>query len=134
MDFWLCVNLLLTCVCPQVTNGFPQNPSPAFASVAPFPIENRTGLETQNLGKLSQRLSSCSSSAECLTALSDFHLLCFIRSSGLLSTEEFTALCRSIMQHDLDTFTSIQQSNGWKTLETVLRESGNFYLFFKKQR
>ncbi|KAI9285477.1 NPL4 family-domain-containing protein [Umbelopsis sp. AD052] len=109
----------------NVTNGFPQNPNPAFASVVPFPIENRTGLETQNLGKLSQRLSSCNSSAEYLTALSDFHLLCFIRSSGFLSTEEFTALCKAILQHDVDTFTSIQQSNGWKTLETVLRESGH---------
>ncbi|GAB5592589.1 nuclear protein localization protein 4 [Umbelopsis nana] len=107
----------------NVTNGFPQNPSPAFASVVPFAIENRTVLESQTLGQLSQRLSSCSSPADYLTALSDFHLLCFVRSSGLLSADEFNALCKAIVDRDVSAFAQLQQSGGWKTLEMVLRES-----------
>ncbi|CAO3666119.1 unnamed protein product [Umbelopsis vinacea] len=109
----------------NVTNGFPQNPSPAFASALPFAIENRSGIESQSLGQVSQRLSSCSSPEDYLTALSDFHLLCYIRSSGLLSSEEFVALCKSVVQHDAQTFAQLQQSSGWKTLEMVLRESEN---------
>jgi nuclear protein localization family protein 4 len=108
----------------KVTNGFPQNPSPAFASALPFAIENRSGIESQSLGQVSQRLSSCSSPEDYLTALSDFHLLCYIRSSGLLSSEEFVALCKSVVQHDVQTFAQLQQSSGWKTLDMVLRESG----------
>ena len=34
--------------CPQVSNGFPQNPSPVFHS-ASYPIENRPGLEDQHI-------------------------------------------------------------------------------------
>jgi nuclear protein localization family protein 4 len=108
----------------NVTNGFPHNPSPTFNSAIPFGIENRQGMESQNLGLLNQRLSSCNSAKDYLTSLSDFHLLCFIRSSGTLSPDEFNTLCKSIVQRDEQAFTQVQQSNGWKTLEMVSRESG----------
>lgn len=91
----------------QVTHGFPQNPSPLFHSTQ-FKIENRPGLEDQtiedvmaqlddDLGatQLCARRTSRGPSAaddddgpQCLalaTWLSDWHLIWFLSTTGLIS-------------------------------------------------
>ena len=83
-----------------MTHGFPQNPSPVFLSTK-FPIENRPGLEDQDIQRVLKDLwklkapdiSSNPSSAskepgsfqQLVNYLSDWHLIVFLRSSGLFS-------------------------------------------------
>jgi hypothetical protein len=87
----------------QVTHGFPQNPSPAFRSHH-FAIENRPGLEEQSIERVMRSLNelgapdlSTSTSRqggggggshrrlELAKWLSDWHLVAFLGTCGLLS-------------------------------------------------
>lgn len=87
----------------QVTHGFPQNPSPMFLSQK-FAIENRSGLEDQQIQPVLKKLAELkapqisseagpgqSGSAlpiglhQLIQYVSDWHLLVFLKSTGLFS-------------------------------------------------
>ncbi|KAF2234431.1 endoplasmic reticulum and nuclear membrane protein [Viridothelium virens] len=117
-----------------LTHGFPTQSKPAFRQAntltSGFPIENREVLgqsqEPRALakaldvkGKLGSRLEG-----EAGDKVSDFHMLCFIFGLGILSIDEFTALCRVATKHDNADKMQVQHSSGWATLVTILQESG----------
>ena len=64
----------------QLTHGFPQAPSPTFIAPTPFPIENRGGLQIQDMGAVKRQLDS----ARLAEAVSDFHLLVYLGTLGIL--------------------------------------------------
>ena len=73
-----------------LTHGFPDQPKPLFKAKSPgFAIENRAMIgETQEFIGVSQRLGiskSAKSNSEGITAVSDFHLICFLHGMGILS-------------------------------------------------
>lgn len=73
-----------------LTHGFPDKATPVFGKTN-FPIENREGLGlTQELKSLNTQLKAASGGIKLNTpagiaAVSDFHVLCFIHSMGILS-------------------------------------------------
>jgi nuclear protein localization family protein 4 len=76
-----------------LTHGFPDNPKPLFMAKAPgFPIENRLTIgQEQDLQKVSERLGlekngELKKSSEGVTAISDFHLLCYLHGHSFLNS------------------------------------------------
>lgn len=73
----------------SLTNGFPKEPSPLFTG-AKFPIENREVMgETQEFGALAKALNAKANGIALntttgLAAISNFHLLIFLRGLGIL--------------------------------------------------
>ena len=84
----------------KMTHGFPQNPSPLFISNK-FPIENRPGLEDQDVQRVLKDLAKLRAPEitsdpvfaqkepalfrQLLEYLSDWHLISFLPSTGLVS-------------------------------------------------
>lgn len=75
-----------------LTHGFPDEPKPMFMAKPPgFPIENRAVLGTdQELKNVAERLGidkngNLRKTDEGILAVSDFHLLAFLRGLGILS-------------------------------------------------
>lgn len=73
-----------------LTHGFPTSSNPQFRSAA-FPIENRQGLgQSQDFSTLAKHLKATQGGLKLntpteLNIVSDFHLLCFIHSTNILS-------------------------------------------------
>ncbi len=68
-----------------LTNGFPISPVPLFTNSG-FPIENRAAIGgSQELKDVAKQLNSKGSAEGNLHAVSDFHLLCFLKGMGVLS-------------------------------------------------
>ncbi|KAG1445686.1 hypothetical protein G6F56_009827 [Rhizopus delemar] len=105
------------------THGFPHNPSPLFNAESGFPVENREGLIVQNMNELSKAIHSAQSPESLKSILADFHLLCFIRSTDIMSIEDFKELCQIVTQAEGDVG-KLNQINGWRTLEMLLKETG----------
>lgn len=65
-----------------LTHGFPKTTAPVFKS-SDFPVENREILgQSQDLREIAKKLRS--REEETIAALSDFHMLCFLRGVGIL--------------------------------------------------
>lgn len=79
-----------------LTHGFPQNSDPMFiAPKGQFPIENREIIgQGQDLGAVSKQLNK--SNEDPVRAVSDFHMLCFLHTMGILDKVRTcpTFLCR----------------------------------------
>ena len=66
-----------------LTYGVPKSPNPLFTN-SKFPIENRAAIrESQELKDVAKQLEATGKGA--VHAVSDFHLLCFLRGMGVLS-------------------------------------------------
>ncbi|KAI1105240.1 polyubiquitin-tagged protein recognition complex, Npl4 component [Jackrogersella minutella] len=105
-----------------LTHGFPAQPKPLF-NTPNFPIENREIIgESQQLKSVAKALNK--SSGKELGSISDFHFLNFIHGMDVLSKEEEALLCRAATTHDLADTYQLFSTPGWKTLETILRETG----------
>ncbi|KAG0314423.1 nuclear protein localization protein 4 [Dissophora globulifera] len=104
----------------NVTHGFPVKSSPLFNSPKNFTIENRTGASVQDAATLHRYLES----GKLVELASDFHFLLFARSMGILNdNDEMTLLVRVALTHQEEDANKLEQTPGWKTLMTVLRES-----------
>jgi nuclear protein localization family protein 4 len=129
-----------------LTHGFPNNPNPLFTGPK-FPIENREAMgEAQEITALSKSLNARANglalnTTSGLTAISNFHLLSFIHGLGILAKvrpfriqwchnanlcvqNEESLLCKVAAEHDLSEGYQLQQTPGWATLLTILKESG----------
>ncbi|KAF2836310.1 nuclear protein localization protein 4 [Patellaria atrata CBS 101060] len=112
-----------------LTHGFPNTPNPLYTKTS-FPIENREALGmSQELSTLAKILNVKGkplnlSTESGIVAVSDFHLVTYILSLGILSKDESALLARLAANHDLSDGYQIQNSPGWATLLTILKESG----------
>ena len=71
-----------------LTHGFPTNPTPQFTSLR-FPIETREALgESQDITSVAKQLGATASKPldekALIDAVSDFHLLVYLRQLGIL--------------------------------------------------
>ncbi|KAI5124405.1 hypothetical protein M0805_008289 [Coniferiporia weirii] len=125
----------------NVTHGFPQNPSPLILSHK-FPIENRAGLENQNIQRVLKELSELKAPEltsdpafarkepglfhQIVEYLSDWHLVVFLQTTGLFSEENMKQLMRaasSASSGDPQAFYELFKSESWETLMTFTREN-----------
>ncbi|KAF2118121.1 nuclear protein localization protein 4 [Lophiotrema nucula] len=112
-----------------LTHGFPNQPNPMFTGPK-FPIENREVMgEAPEYSTLAKALNARANglalnTTSGLTAVSNYHLLAFIHGLGVLSKDEEAILCKVAADHDLSEGYQLQQTGGWATLLTILRESG----------
>ena len=85
-----------------LTHGFPNESNPKFAKSA-FAIENREAIgEAQEPRDLQRQLRAGGNrvaldTAQGVLAVSDFHLLCFVRGMGVLS--KVSLLISSILKY-----------------------------------
>jgi len=113
-----------------LTHGFPSEPKPTFMAKPPgFTIENRGVIgQDQELSAVSRRLGLNGkgevNAAEGILAVSDFHLLCYLRGVGILSKDEEALLCRVATQHDLADGYQLLSTPGWATLLAILQSTG----------
>ncbi|CAG8650560.1 15920_t:CDS:10, partial [Cetraspora pellucida] len=107
----------------NVTHGFPNNPVPLFTSPKNFPIENRPGIESQDLKTLYRHLGLESSGNVHVDCVSDFHLLTFVKGTGILDQNDFAALARLAVSHEEKDANQLAQSTGWQTLVTIMNLS-----------
>ncbi|KAI5798861.1 NPL4 family-domain-containing protein [Geopyxis carbonaria] len=109
-----------------LTHGFPTNADPMFkAPSGKFPIENREIIGvTQDHRALGKQLGADGNSPEGgISAISDFHLLVFMRNWGILDKNEEELLSRVATKLDPGEGNMLLQTSGWQTLMTILRES-----------
>ncbi|TKA28209.1 Nuclear protein localization protein 4 [Salinomyces thailandicus] len=109
-----------------LTHGFPNEAQPKFVKTA-FAIENREIIgEAQEPRDLQKQLRAGADrialdQPQGVLAVSDFHLLCFIRNLGVLSKDEERLLCQVATTHDASTGAALMQTPGWATLQTILQ-------------
>ncbi|KAH8835856.1 NPL4 family-domain-containing protein [Flagelloscypha sp. PMI_526] len=125
----------------NVTNGFPQNPSPLFHSIE-FPIENRPGLEDQSIERVISSLQSLDATSiressssgtgdlkkkmDLAKFLSDFHLITFLPTTGLYSLADTLTLLKAVssptLLDDPALLDPVLKCDSWQTLLTFARE------------
>lgn len=112
-----------------LTHGFPSNPVPSFKTPKQFSIENREVVaESQQLGSVASLLGMDSNGNikdqdKAVVAMSDFHLLCFLYGTSILSKDEFALLCRVATEHDLSDGFQLLSTDGWSTLMAIIQSS-----------
>lgn len=125
-----------------LTHGFPLQSTPLFVNDAGFTVENRDLLgQAQEPRTLRKILDSAKlDQSEPIKKVSDFHLLCFVQSMGVLSKvslsyschylatradsryqDELALLCQVATTKDTTLGAALQQTPGWATLQTILQ-------------
>ncbi|KAB5594916.1 Nuclear protein localization protein 4 [Ceratobasidium theobromae] len=117
----------------NVTHGFPINPSPVFRSNS-FAVENRPLLESQEFSTVMRDLHQLGATDlresttvyKVMNYLSDFHLLLFLPSIGILGEREFKNLVKAVTAPDdqrLKLMEGVMNSSGWQTLMAIVQEN-----------
>ncbi|TPX57135.1 hypothetical protein PhCBS80983_g04022 [Powellomyces hirtus] len=104
-----------------VTHGFPQTPSPTFTSGTPFPIENRLGVESQDLGSLHRHIDT----GKLTEALSEFHVLLYLRSLGIIDQIGLDLAIQIAITHGEELAQQLVHSESWQNLLMIIKESGS---------
>ncbi|KAI9019048.1 NPL4 family-domain-containing protein [Hyaloraphidium curvatum] len=105
-----------------LTHGFPQTPSPTFVSRNAFPIENRGGLGTQDLGAVKKQLDS----GKLTETISDFHLLVYLGTLGILAKagtprrRDLKIAAKVAVSHSEAEANALVQTDSWQTLLTIM--------------
>ncbi|KAF2723240.1 polyubiquitin-tagged protein recognition complex, Npl4 component [Polychaeton citri CBS 116435] len=116
-----------------LTHGFPleqDKAQPSFVKNA-FAVENRQVIgEVQEPRDLQKQLKAGSNRVALdhpagVVAVSDFHLLCFVKGLDVLSKDEFSLLCKVATTHDASEGAALMQTPGWKSLIMIIGELGS---------
>ncbi|KAJ1952044.1 nuclear protein localization protein 4 [Dipsacomyces acuminosporus] len=111
----------------NLTAGYPKEPKPLFRSTSPFCIENREHIQqVQTPGLLKRQIEDAQESAEQLgTVLSDFHLLVYLTSLDILSSDDIKLAGRIASDPSAASQAAkeLQASGGWQTLSLMLQEA-----------
>lgn len=118
--------LLLT-----LTHGFPEDEKPLFCSpTGQFAIENRAHIGvSQDMKSLAKQLgvtkysTSSFPTSRVQTTVSDFHLLHYIHSLGVLSDYEEGILASVATSESPENVPLLVNSPGWNTLLTIIQSS-----------
>ncbi|KAG8886121.1 nuclear protein localization protein 4 [Tulasnella sp. 332] len=119
-----------------LTHGFPTVSTPAFLSTD-FPIENRPGVENQDMPTMITELSKLKAPelrpehrtdvSKVTKYLSDWHLVAFLGSTGVLDQADMLTFARVLTHPDVsdpNVLDPILKNEGWGTLMAIVRESG----------
>ncbi|CAG8615384.1 1362_t:CDS:2, partial [Ambispora gerdemannii] len=109
----------------NVTHGFPLNQTPLFTSPKSFSIENRPGIEAQDLKTLQNHLDATKGDAHLVNVLSDFHLLTYIKSTGIFDKKDFDTLARIAVTHSEADAAALSENSGWQTFLAIMQENDN---------
>ncbi|PVU87531.1 hypothetical protein BB559_005998 [Furculomyces boomerangus] len=130
----------------SLTHGFPSSPNPTFRSENPYFIENRHSEQsTASLYKHLSNLNLVSDSPtitdQTISGISDFHLLVYLESIGILSVHrnnekpeelsDIELLCKAALPNQdsvINILHDFVERPNWKSLATVLSSShGTYY-------
>ncbi|CAG8553444.1 1914_t:CDS:10 [Ambispora leptoticha] len=112
----------------NVTHGFPLNQTPLFTSPQSFPIENRPGIEVQDFKTLKSHLDATKSDDYLVNALSDFHLLTYVKSTGIFDKNDFDMLAKIAVTHSESDAAALSENSGWQTLLAIMQDSDNAFI------
>lgn len=105
-----------------LTHGFPSNPNPLFRAKSRFAIENRMGMQTQDLQAVGRVLSN---EADLVDNLGDFHLIAFLAQQSMLAEDELALLAKAATSHQMEDVYALVEQPGWQTLMTIVKETAN---------
>lgn len=102
-----------------LTHGFPQDPKPLFSSgLSSFPVEHR---ELIGQSQTPQALGKALDSSTPAVAVSNFHLLAYVLSMGVLSKEEFDLLAKVATDKKDEDISRLVASEGWNNLLLIIQ-------------
>ncbi|WFD34001.1 nuclear protein localization protein 4 [Malassezia cuniculi] len=107
----------------NVSHGFPNTPSPRFLSHS-FNVENRPGLHDQELGTFLRGVNAAQSAQELIHLLSDWHLVAFLGTTGLLGEEDVQALARVATSHEESALNELVSRPAWQTISAIAATEG----------
>lgn len=76
------------------------------------------------MSSLAKVVQSTSGPEELKTVLADFHVLCFIESTGIFSPDEFQEFCQLVTNKENHDLSQLNQMSSWNTLQMLLNEAG----------
>ncbi|KAJ3034019.1 nuclear protein localization protein 4, partial [Rhizophlyctis rosea] len=103
-----------------LTNGKPLEPKETFISPNSFPIENREALSGQDWRTLYEHLTAGGRGLS--INLSDFHLLLYIWSLGLLEEADYKLALELVRTRDENLAVELTQRPSWKSMGVMLQE------------
>ena len=113
----------------SLTHGFPEKPKPAFVGgngVESFAIENRQGWQDQTSDQVFAKASRVlGSDADLARWLSDWHLLVFLDSIGVLGPSDMAVVARvaASAAEPGPAIHELRESASWQTFATIAAES-----------
>lgn len=107
----------------NVSHGFPTSPAPRFLSHA-FSVENRPGLHDQDLGAFLRAVARTQAPDELIRMLSDWHLLAFLGTTGLLDDDDMGALARVATTHEPGALEALTSRPAWQTITAIAAAEG----------
>ncbi|SCW03653.1 LAFE_0G15214g1_1 [Lachancea fermentati] len=114
----------------SLTHGFPKADAPSepkFQSCTDFPWCNRQAMGySQDYHQLKKYLIGAATGGDfglLQQKLSNFHLLLYIHSLQILSSNEWQLLLKAATAHDQEALFALVSSPGWQTLVMILQES-----------
>lgn len=114
-----------------LTHGFPDRANPMFRASVPFPTEHRADMGvSQDMNALSRTLhlrendtAHGAATDRSLYDVSDFHLLAYVSSLGILPSDDMQLLARVASSHDVSAAQDLVARPAWQTLLEIVRQS-----------
>lgn len=102
----------------NVSHGFPTAPAPRFLSHE-FSVENRPGLHDQDFTAFLRGVARTQSADELIRMLSDWHLLAFLGTTGLLGDDDMDALVHVATTHERGALDALVSRPAWQNIAAI---------------